>query len=106
MLWQDPLLSSQEAGEVPAGWRPASVIPICRKSVRKDPGPVWSDLVCSVLAWDELQYFRYKHCLKTELGAKGGGSWRKKREKEHEKKNILDCYENLITKLPFNLSLD
>lgn len=60
MLWQDLLLSSWEAGEVPAGWEPASVIPIYRKSVRKDPGTVWSDLVysvlfCSILAWEELQ---------------------------------------------------
>lgn len=37
------------AGEVPAGWKPVNVIPIYRKSVRKDPGAAWSDLVCSVL---------------------------------------------------------
>lgn len=71
MLWQDPMLSSWEDGEVPAGWKPASVIPIYRKSVRKDPGAVWSALFCSVLffsvlAWDELQYFSSKHSLKTE----------------------------------------
>lgn len=89
MSWQDPLLSSWEAGEVPAGWKPVNVIPIYRKSVRKDPGAAWSDLFCSVLAWDELQYFRSKHCLKTESWCKRG-RWLETERKQKRLKKIYD----------------
>lgn len=47
---------------------------------------VYSVLFCSVLAWDELQHFRFKHCLKTEIwGPKGEVAGDRKKERAWKK---------------------